>query len=101
MAERIAPNLRAPGVKLGLAQEIIAANPAQCNESVSATSTIAALPSRRNIIGSSHRGQICVVRTFVGKLYDDPNESRSHAFGSRHSLLLPTSTKISIDADQT
>jgi hypothetical protein len=51
MAEGIAPNLRAPGVKVGLAQAITAAIPAHCNESVSITRTTAALTSRTKIIG--------------------------------------------------
>src|ERR1700738_2505559 len=101
MAERIAPGLRAPGAKLGLAQAITPAIPAHCNESVRVTRTIAALPSRRKFIGSPHRGRKYFVHAFVGDLHGNPNESMPQAFGSRRSLLLPASTKISINADQT
>src|ERR1700686_2972137 len=100
MAERIAPNLRAPGAKLGLAQAITAAIPAHCNESVSVPRMTAALPSRRNVIGSPHRGLKSVVHAFVGGLHGNPNGPRPQAFGSRYSLLLPASTKIAVNADQ-
>src|ERR1700724_1256522 len=96
MAEGIGPNLRTPGAKLGLAQAITAAIPAHCNESVSVTRTIAALPSRRKVIGLPHRGRKCIVYAFVGGLYGNPNESGLQAFGSRYSLLLPASTKIAV-----
>jgi hypothetical protein len=100
MAGRIGPNLRTPGAKLGLAQEITAAIPAHCNESVSVTRTIAALPSRRKVIGSPHRGRKCFVHAFVGDLYGNPNEPGPQAFGFRYSLLLPASTEIAVNADQ-
>jgi hypothetical protein len=51
MADRIAPNLRTWGAKLGLAQAITAAIPPHCNESVSITRTTAALACRAKVIG--------------------------------------------------
>src|ERR1700732_4301273 len=99
-AERTAPNLRVPGAKLGLAQAISAAIPAHCNESVSVTSTIAALPSRRKIIGCPHRGRKSLGHAVVGALYSNPNQSRPQVFGSRYSLFLPASTKIPVNTDQ-
>jgi hypothetical protein len=63
MAERIAPNLRALGAKLGLAQAITAATPAHCNNSVSVIKTTAALPSRRKIIGSPSSAQLIVAES--------------------------------------
>jgi hypothetical protein len=101
MAERIGPNLRTPGAKLGLAQAITAAIPAHCNESVSVTRTIAAPPSRRKIIGSPHGSRESFVHAFVGDPCGNVIESRPQAFGSRSSLLLPASTKIAVNADQT
>jgi hypothetical protein len=50
MAERVGPNLRTPGAKLVLAQEITAAIPAHCNESVSVTRTTTALVWRMKIM---------------------------------------------------
>jgi hypothetical protein len=99
--ERIGPNLRTPGAKLVLAQEITAAIPAHCNESVSVTTTIAALPSRRKFKGSPHRGRKCFVHAFVGDLHGNPNESSQQSFWSRYSLLLPAPAEISVNADQT
>jgi hypothetical protein len=73
MAERITPNLRTPIAKLGRAQAITTAIPAHCNESVSVTRTIAAVPSRRKIIGSPRRGRKSFVHAFVGGFYGNPN----------------------------
>src|SRR6266851_5130172 len=100
-AERIGPSLRSSGARLRFAKEISAAIPAHCNESVSVTRTTAALASRTKIIGSPHRGRKCLVHEFVGKPYSNQDGPRPYAFGSRYSLLLPASTKISVNADQT
>src|SRR6266404_4587277 len=99
-AERVAPNLRTWGAKLGLAQAMTAAIPAHCKKSVSVTRTTAEPASRTKIIGSPHRGRKCLVHAFVGDLYGNPNGRRPQAFDSRDSLFLPASTEISVNADK-
>src|SRR3982074_2609033 len=100
MAERITPNLRTSGPKLGLAQVITVAMPAHCNESVSVTRTTAALASRTKVIGSPQGGGMFFAHALVGKQYSHPNGPRPKVFGSRDSLFLPASTKVSVNADQ-
>src|SRR5882762_4084252 len=58
-AERRGPSLSSSGAKLGFANEISAAIPAHCNESVSVTRTTAAPASRTKlftVLASLHRG---------------------------------------------
>src|SRR5260370_27318388 len=99
-AERISPNLRSSGAKLGFAKEISAAIPAHCSESVSVTRTTAAPASRAKIIGSPHRGRKCFVHEFVGDLCGNPNELRPQALSLCYSLFLPASTEVSVNANQ-
>jgi len=58
-------------------------------------------PSRRKVVRSPHRSRKYFVHEFVDNVYGNPHESGPQAFGSPYSSLLPTSTKISINADQT
>ena len=81
--------------------DVSAAIPAHCNESVSVTRTTAALASRTKIIGSRQRDRRCFVDEFVVELCRNPNGPRPQAFGSRYSLFLPASTQIPVNADQT
>jgi hypothetical protein len=67
---------------------------------VSVTRTTAELAWRTKIIGSAGRGRKCFAQPFVEDLYGNPNETRPQAFGSRYSLFLPASTKVSVNADQ-